>query len=217
MQTLTERVFTLNPPGGLFDSTSIVNMFPNLTPGARKLMINRAVRHGEVVRLRPGLYCVSRPFRRADPHPFVMAGAIYGPSHVSLETALAYHRLIPETVYQVASVTTRRSREFHTPMGLFTYYRVPSSAPRAGVKAIELGKDEWAFVATEIRAIVDLVFLRKVRWDKDGMAFITESMRIEEDDLTKLDVAALDEILSSIRSRRTVEYLTKMTRALGLC
>jgi hypothetical protein len=102
-------------------------------------------------------------------------------------------------------------------MGLFSYYRVPSSAPRAGVKAIELGKDEWAFVATEIRAIVDLVYLRKVRWDKDGMAFLTESMRIEEDDLTELDVAPLDEILSSIRSRRTVEYLTKMTRALGLC
>jgi predicted transcriptional regulator of viral defense system len=217
MQTLTEKVYHLNPPGGLFDSTVIVNLFPDLTVGARKLMVNRARRSGEVIRLRPGLYCLARPFRRAEPHPFVLAAAIHGPSHVSLETALAYHGLIPEVVHQMASVTVQRSRNFRTPMGWFAYYRVPSSAPRAGIKALELAKDEWAFVATPIRAMVDLVYLRKIRWAKDGMSFLTQSMRIEEEDLAELDLAALDEILAGIHSRRTEEYFMRLKKELISC
>jgi len=193
----------------------VVNLFPDLSGGARKLMVNRSLRHGEIIRLREGLYCLARSFRRSEPHPFVLAAAIHGPSHVSLETALAYHGLIPEAVQQVASVTSRRSREFQTPMGLFTYRRVPSSAARAGVKAIGVEKNEWAFVATPIRAIADLIYIRKVRWEEDGMAFLTESMRMEKEDLVKLDMKTLEDILSGLRSRRTVVYLTHMRRELG--
>lgn len=178
-------------------------------------MVNRSLRHGEIIRLREGLYCLARSFRRSEPHPFVLAAAIHGPSHVSLETALAYHGLIPEAVHQVASVTSRRSREFQTPMGLFTYRRVPSSTARAGVKAIGVEKNEWAFVATPIRAIADLIYIRKVRWEEDGMAFLTESMRMEREDLVKLDMKTLVDILSGLRSRRTVVYLTHMRRELG--
>ena len=42
----------------------------------------------------------------------MLAASLHAPSHVSLESALAYHGLIPEAVYQVASITVARSREF---------------------------------------------------------------------------------------------------------
>jgi hypothetical protein len=110
MQKLTEKALLLSPPGGLFDMTAVRNLFPNSTEGAHKVLVHRAVRAGEVIRLKPGLFLLQKAYRRTDPHPYVVAALLHAPSHVSLETALSYHGLIPEAVYQTASVTVARSR-----------------------------------------------------------------------------------------------------------
>ena len=52
---------------------------------------------------------------------FVIANAICAPSYISLEAALAYYQLIPESVYTVTSVTTRKTIKFRTPVGDFEY------------------------------------------------------------------------------------------------
>jgi len=39
MQRLTEKIWKLNPPYGLFNDTVIRNLFPDLTSGAKKAMI----------------------------------------------------------------------------------------------------------------------------------------------------------------------------------
>jgi len=91
---------------------------------------------------------------------------------------------------------------------LFSFRRVPASAPRAGVEAVEIARHAWAFVASPLRAIADAVYLRKeIAWNRDGLGYLTESLRIEEDDLQSLSFEALDEILDSIRSRRVRAYL----------
>ncbi len=99
MQTLTEKVFRISPPGGLFDETVIRNLFPELSEAARKLLVYRAVSSGEIIRLKPGLFLIAPEFRKEHPHPFVLASALHSPSHISLESALAYHGLIPEAVF----------------------------------------------------------------------------------------------------------------------
>jgi hypothetical protein len=122
--------------------------------------------------------------------------------------------LIPEAVYQVSSVTVARSREFATPLGLFSFRRVPARAPRAGVEAVEVARNGWAFVASPLRAIADLVYLRKdITWKRNGIGFLTESLRIEEEDLQSICFEALDEILDSIRIQRVRAYLTGMKEA----
>jgi predicted transcriptional regulator of viral defense system len=131
MQTLTEQVFMLAPPGGLFDETVIRNLFPDSSEGARALLTHRASQAGEILRLKPGLFALAPPFRKSEPHPFVVAAVLHSPSHVSLESALAYHGLIPEAVYQVSSVTLARSREYFTPLGVFSFRRVPGAARRS--------------------------------------------------------------------------------------
>src|SRR3989344_3452385 len=60
------------------------------------------------VKLRNGLYAL----KTDPPHELEIANRIYGPSYVSFEYALAYYRLIPETVYTVTSATTKTTREF---------------------------------------------------------------------------------------------------------
>jgi len=214
MQSLTERIFGLAPPGGLFDETVVGNLYPDSSNGARALMVHRAIQAGEIQRLRPGLFVLEAPYRKSEPHPFVLAGVLHAPSHISLESALAHHGLIPEAVYQVSSVTVGRSREFATPLGVFSFRRVPARAPRAGVEAVEVARNRWAFVASPLRAIADVVYLRKdITWKRNGIGFLTESLRIEEDDLSSIGFDALDDILESVRSRRVRAYLTGLEGA----
>jgi hypothetical protein len=216
MQPLTEKALILSPPGGLFDMTVVRNFYPDLSEGARKLLAHRAVQAGEIVRLKPGLFLLRPEFRKTNPHPYVVAALLHAPSHISLETALAHHSLIPEAVYQVASVTAARSRAFDTPIGRFTFQRVPARDPRAGVRAVKLGQDAWAFIASALRAVADLVYLRpSVAWAKDGAGFLTDSLRMEEEDLGRMDFSSCEEILESLRSRRVREYLEGLRKELA--
>ena len=216
MQRLVEKVFKLAPPGGLFDETVVSNLFPDSSDGARALMVHRASQAGEILRLKPGLFVLGPAYRKSEPHPFVVAAALHAPSHISLESALAHHGLIPEAVYQVSSVTVGRSREFITPLGVFSFRRVPAEAPRAGVEAVAVARNVWAFIASPLRAITDAVYLNKeITWQRDGLHYLTESLRIEEDDLRTISFAELNDIMDSIHSRRVRDYLLGLKGALG--
>jgi hypothetical protein len=210
---MAEKVFLLSPPGGLFDETVVRNLLPGRSDGALKVLMHRAVATGEVIRLKPGLFLLAPELRKTHPHPFAIAAMLHSPSHISLESALSHHGLIPEAVYQVGSVTSRRSRTFHTPVGVFGFVRVPAADPRAGVQALKVDARSWAFVATPLRAIADLLYTRRdVSWEKDGPAFLTESMRMERDDLQEISFESLDEICKSLRSRRVTDYLRALAR-----
>lgn len=212
MQTLSERVLHLNPPGGLFDDAVVRVLFPEHTEGARRALVHRSARHREVLRLKPGLYCLDAPLRRTHSHPFVVAAALHWPSHVSLETALAFHGLIPEAVLGVASVTARRSRCFSTPLGFFEYTRVPMTDPFAGVQAVKLDRRAWAFVASPLRAIADLLYVRKreIEDDEGALDFLLGSMRVEREDLEAIDWEDLDDMLRALRSQRVRCLLTHL-------
>ncbi|MBU1781930.1 hypothetical protein KKD87_00975, partial [bacterium] len=52
---------------------------------------------------------------------FEMANRIYSPSYISMEMALSYYHLIPESVYGITSASTRRTYKFKTPIAEFSY------------------------------------------------------------------------------------------------
>ncbi len=58
---------------------------------------------------------------------FEIANKLYPPSYISLEIALSYYNLIPESVYQITSVSTRRTYSFDTKIGQFTYRKLKPS------------------------------------------------------------------------------------------
>jgi hypothetical protein len=211
MQTLTEKTLRLSPPGGLFDETVVRNLFPDRSEAARKVLVHRAVAKDEIIRLKPGLFLLNSEYRKTHPHPFVVAAALHSPSHVSLESALSYHGLIPEAVYQVSSVTSLRSRTFRTPVGVFTFSRVPAKQPRVGVRATRIDTKSWVFIASPLRAVADLVYFNKqISWEKDGLSFLTESMRIELENLEQMSFENVTEICENLHNRRTRRYLTQL-------
>jgi len=86
--------------------------------------ISSNLRSGLFVKLRNNFYTIK------DSHPdyFFIANKLYQPSYISLETALSYHKIIPEVVYGNTSITTKTSREFETPIGNFTYRHIKTEA-----------------------------------------------------------------------------------------
>ena len=102
-------------------------------PAEVRRQLSRWTASGRFIQLRRGLYALAPPHRKTDPHPFAIAARLRRPSYVSLESPLAYHGLIPESVPVVTSVTTARPGEVETPVGGFVYSqlgRVPNPGDR---------------------------------------------------------------------------------------
>lgn len=56
-----------------------------------------------------------------EPALFIIANTIYSPAYISLEMALSYYHLIPESVYGITAATTKKTTTFSTPLGDFIY------------------------------------------------------------------------------------------------
>jgi predicted transcriptional regulator of viral defense system len=173
-----------------------------------RVKLHHLLKIGGLVRVKRGIYIFGKNFARRPYSPEVLANMIYGPSYVSLEWACQYYRLIPEKVTTVTSVTTQRSREFKTGLGLFTYDHLPQQVFFVGVTLINVSKTQAALVATKEKALADLLVLRRGRISskKQIKEIIFEDLRIEEEDLNSLDYELLKEIYLA-RPHSALEYL----------
>lgn len=163
------------------------------------------MRKGIIIRIKKGLYVFGDDYRDRPYSRELLANLIYGPSYISLETALQYHRLIPERVEALTSVTTGRSRRFDTPAGLFIYRQVPLEAYRVGMTRVEVKGDIAYLIATAEKALSD-----KIRDDrgtgvksiKQMREFLADNLRIDPSELVKLDPDEIDEYARRYRSRK---------------
>ncbi len=163
--------------------------------------LSRWVASGRLVGLRRSVYAIAAPYRRREPNAFETANLLVRPSYVSLESALAFHGLIPEAVFAVTSITTARPQMHDTPLGAYIYRHV-SPGIFWGYEERVLSADcsLTALVACPEKALLDLAYLRP---GTDTDAFWRE-MR-----LARLD--ALDLELLSSYARRTCK--PKLVRA----
>src|SRR5689334_8528842 len=82
------------------------------SPDSRYGKVKRWLAQGKLMHIRKGLYLLTDVLGYSEkPHPFELAHYIYAPSYISLESALSYHKLIPEAVYTTTSVCIKRSKE----------------------------------------------------------------------------------------------------------
>jgi predicted transcriptional regulator of viral defense system len=95
------------------------------------------MKEGKLIPLRRGLYLISKPYSNTFPNLFEIAQLIYGPSYISLESALAYHHWIPEAVYTTTSVSFKRNALFNTSIGQFHFSYVPNENFYMGVERVE--------------------------------------------------------------------------------
>ncbi|MFH0777964.1 MAG: type IV toxin-antitoxin system AbiEi family antitoxin domain-containing protein [Candidatus Eisenbacteria bacterium] len=122
------------------------------------VQLSRWVRSGRLIQLRRGVYAIAKPYQRTQPHPFLVANTLRKNSYVSLQSALAFHGLIPEYVPVYISVTSGRSEQLETALGTFSYHRIKPDY-LFGFRQQEVAPKQQAFVAVPEKALIDLVYL----------------------------------------------------------
>jgi predicted transcriptional regulator of viral defense system len=101
---------------------------------------------------------LNRPFRRIEPHPFLLANRIRKASYVSLQSALSYYSMIPEYVPTVTSVTTGRPEEVRTGLGIYAFRHMRKPL-FGGFLSVTVAPGQSSFLATPEKALLDLIYL----------------------------------------------------------
>ena len=125
-------------------------------PGFSYRQLDRWARKNYLRKIRQGFYVLSQ--QRIDQRfLYCAANRIYSPSYISLETALRYYDLIPEEVFQLTSVSTKKTAKFDTPVGNFSYRHLKPGL-FFGYGLIELSKIN-ILIAEPEKAILDYLYL----------------------------------------------------------
>jgi len=210
MQTLTEKLIQAGRAGRVLSLAQLARLLDG-TPQRRYNLVNRALQHGELLQLRRGLYLLAPQMQSKLPHPFVLAQALQTGSYISFESALSFHGWIPESVPVTLSVAPgRRQLEVdHPALGLFRFYPL---ALRLGyfLEAVDrhVFAGQTALVAQPLRALLDIVCLRKL--EIDSIKALTQSMRIEDELLMHTQSAtwqALQRIYAHKRMTAAIQTL----------
>ncbi len=166
--------------------------------------VTALLRRGDIIRVKKGIYVFGERLRQRPYSRELLANLVYGPSFVSLDSALSHYNLIPERVAALTSVTTKRPKVFDTPVGSFIYRQAPKSYFHLGMERVEEGDVAFLIAAPE-RALAD-----KIRDDRgyplraqaEAARYLFDDLRIEAPDFVQLDPDFLEILAESARSRK---------------
>jgi predicted transcriptional regulator of viral defense system len=176
--------------------------------------ITGLLKKGMIIRVKKGLYIFGETYRKKPYSKEILANLVFGPSYISLDYALQHYGLIPERVEAVTSITTGRSKNFSTPVGLFTYRSVPLNAFRIGMDRVEMDEARAFLIATPEKALAD-----KIQSDRGAgnqtqkalTAYLENDLRIDMTKIAGLDPKSLDDMACRYRSRK-IARLSNLVR-----
>lgn len=152
--------------------------------------INYMVKNGDLISLRRGIYAFSEKYRTSPLNYISIANILHQLSYVSFEYALSYYGLIPERVYTITSATTKKSVEYSTPLGNFSYQKIPLKAYSLGVDWKYSDQDGGYFIATPEKALADKIYADKRAknlTEPEVLEYLEEDLRIDYEEILKLD------------------------------
>lgn len=199
-------------PHDVFSYATLSNLLSG-SANSRYALIKRAIAQGKIVHLKKGLYCLAEKYRRKPLDFFALAQHVYGPSYISFESALSYHGWIPEAVPIIASASVLRSKDFKTPVSVFSFYRVPSSVFYQHVETVPSVSLGHFFMATPLKAVMDYIYIHQKDWK--GLAPLSKSLRIETELLDNLNRQELSSFKNAYPSRHVQRFIQSLEKELG--
>ncbi|MCK5884732.1 MAG: hypothetical protein KAG61_13660 [Bacteriovoracaceae bacterium] len=157
----------------------------------------------KIIKYKRGVYSLSEshlPFSE-----LVLAAKLYGPSYISFESALSFHGLIPEAVYEFTSACFQSKKKiFKTEAGNFSYSHSPIEP-----FLLEVEEVDGVLIAAPIRALFDTVYKRKINYK------FLENL---ESDL-RIDLEELEDVVIKYSASEIIElgekYKKQTTRSLS--
>ncbi|MFT5608664.1 MAG: putative transcriptional regulator of viral defense system [Gammaproteobacteria bacterium] len=216
MNSLTQCI----AKAGYSDKTLTDKQLARLVGGSaqrRYGLVNRALKAGELVRIQRGVYALADDFRQNSLHPFYIANTLHSGSYVSMESALAYYGWIPEAVYVTTNVIRgRRSKEInHERFGqiIFTPLAINRYSFLELVERVQLN-DQTILMAKPIRALMDLVYERKLDWQ--GLDWFEQSLRIDNENLSSVSAGDMTTLKTIYKHKRMQQFLVQFEQALEI-
>jgi predicted transcriptional regulator of viral defense system len=113
-----------------------------------------------------------------EPLRYMLANKLYAPSYISLESALAYYHVIPESVLSVTSISSRKTKQYDSEWGML-YYRSVKPLYMFGYDVVETMPNRKYSIARLEKAVLDYLYLNShissaedfegLRWDRDEL------------------------------------------------
>lgn len=160
-----------------------INDVRKFDPGFHRPQLNYWQDKGFIRSLAGGYYILASQSVN-EPFLFMMANKLYAPSYVSLESALAYYQVIPESVLGVNSVSSRKTQQFESDWGNFSYRSVKSTY-MFGYQVVEVSPKRKFAIARLEKAVLDTLYLHPeiqapadfegLRWSKAELKGLKES------------------------------------------
>ena len=173
---------------------------------APDIKIKRMSDSGEIIKLTKSLYETNQ-----NTSGYLVANAIYTPSYLSFDYALAYHGLIPEAVYVYTSATynKKKKKQYNNKLGTFIYRDVPSNVYPYGINIVKEGEYYYA-IATPEKAICDKLYtLKPVKNKKEMYDLLFNDLRIDINVLKEMNIGDLN-ILCDIYKSTNMKFLKKV-------
>ncbi len=146
-----------------------------------------------------------------------IANRIYQPAYLSLETALSFYNLIPEGVYAMTSVATRKTQTFNTPVGSFTYQHLKPQCffGYQVLRSLNTGEptDRPVLMAYLEKALLDYCYLHpNLKSVEDFAAMRLNTTLLRE----TLDHKRMRSYLPLFQNKQLVQRIDTLTRYIDL-
>lgn len=172
------EIFNRRLKGGgfwIFTSLDVRRVF-GVSKVAATFLLHRYAKRGLITRLKVGLY----RFSDATLPEFYIANRLYSPSYISLDAALSFYGIIPETVYSITSVTPKGTREFTTGGIRYSYQKIKKGAFE-GYRATSY-QGKTILIAEQEKALADYLYFI----DLKKREFSYERINLKKINRTKL-------------------------------
>jgi predicted transcriptional regulator of viral defense system len=164
--------------------------------------LTKLLKSKQLIRVKKGIYIFGEEYRNRPYSLEILANLLYGPSYISFEYALSYYNLIPEKVVRITNACSKRIKHFKTPIGDFVYYYIPPKKYSVGIKLESIDANSYFLIATKEKALADLLARIKTFDNKnDLIEYLTQSMRINLEDLQKFNTSLLEEISKNYKNK----------------
>lgn len=151
LKSLQVREHLLKRNLKIFTPEEFSRIFP-LPSYKLKYFLETQTKRGLFMRLKKGLYTLKTNI----PSEEVLANALYKPSYISFEYALAYYNLIPEMPYQITSATTKPTRLYSISGKTFIYYTLKKELYFGYI--LKKTTDNQFLIAEPEKALVDYLY-----------------------------------------------------------
>ncbi|MDP1884821.1 MAG: hypothetical protein Q8L10_05700 [Candidatus Moranbacteria bacterium] len=137
---------------------------------------------------------------------FIIANKIFDPSYISTESALSFYGMIPEGVYSVTSVTSRKTYVFKSSLAQFSYRKIRPELI-FGYKLVR--HKEHVFKMAEIeKALLDYFYFNSKIKTEGQFA----ELRINKDAFERIDLKKLENYLIQFDNKAMEKRVNKFIK-----